>query len=166
MQRLREYLQVQASEKTLPELISRVREGVDELTAAANAFAEDELERKPPVEEAKEDGWTPLECIKHVIGSNVHVGRELLYVAHTGELPPNEDDTLPGDREALLRLHDEAMASTYAHVEEADPAANLDVKWQHPFFGDLNWREWFLFLRLHAYDHTRQLQAMKESFGE
>lgn len=114
----------------------------------------------PPAEAEAKEPWTPLQCLQHALGSNAHVGREVLYVAHTGELPPAEDDTLPGDLESLLRFHQEAVDSACVHVEEADPNANLDVKWQHPMFGDLNWREWFLFIRIHSKDHAQQLRAM------
>jgi hypothetical protein len=165
MQRIREYLQQQAAEKSLHELIDRVREGVDELNAAALAIPEDRVTQVPPIEEGSDAPWTPLDCLKHALGSNAHVGREVLYVAHTGELPPNEDDTLPETREELLKMHAEAIESACAHVVDADPEANLDVKWQHPMFGDLNWKEWFIFLRIHSRDHARQLKAMVESFG-
>jgi hypothetical protein len=163
MQRIREYLQAQAAEKSLPELVSRVREAIAELVAAAESLEAHELTEIPATDTGEGDAWTPMDCMKHIFGLNAHIGREILYVAHTGELPPNEDDTLSDDREALLKLNAEAMEQTYAHVEDADPDANLDVKWRHPMFGDLNWREWFLFLRIHARDHARQLEAMRES---
>ena len=51
------------------------------------------------------------------------------------------------------------------HIRAADPNANLDTKWRHPMFGDLNWREWLLFLRIHAQDHARQLEKMDAQGG-
>ncbi|MDZ7728355.1 MAG: hypothetical protein U5Q44_09300 [Dehalococcoidia bacterium] len=37
------------------------------------------------------------------------VSREVLYAAHTGELPPEEQDELPRDVERLIELHDQAV---------------------------------------------------------
>lgn len=162
-QRIRDYLKTQAAEKPLSVLVERVREAVDELVAEAKAFEPTELSTEVRTDNGDSDAWTPLACLQHVLASNAHVGREVLYVAHTGELPPNEDEAIPDDREALLAMHAEAMDSTYIHLADADPDANLVTTWQHPMFGDLNWREWFLFLRVHARDHTQQLQAMREA---
>ena len=81
-------------------------------------------------------------------------------MALTGEMPAREDADLPPEVEPALTKHAEAIDSLYAHVRDADPAAFLDVKWKHPMFGDLNWREWLLFIRIHSKDHARQLAAM------
>jgi hypothetical protein len=75
-------------------------------------------------------------------------------------MPTDPEPELAADRAVLLARHSEAIESLYAHVREADPSAFLDVKWSHPFFGDLNWREWLLFLRIHTKDHARQLASM------
>jgi hypothetical protein len=44
-------------------------------------------------------------------------------------------------------------------VLAADPTAHLDRSIYHPIFGNLNWREALLFLRIHDLDHARQIQA-------
>jgi hypothetical protein len=41
----------------------------------------------------------------------------------------------------------------------------LDLKWEHPFFGMLNWREWFLFLGVHCTDHAIQIRAASPASG-
>lgn len=132
----------------------------------ARDIAPDELAKRPPADESDSRRWTLLDCLQHILGSNTHIGREVLYVAHTGELPPEEDDALSDDRDALLNMHQEILDVTYAHVEDAEPDANLDVKWRHPAFGDLNWREWFLFIRIHSRDHAQQLQTMTEKIRQ
>ncbi len=152
--RIRGYLQQQA-QKPIEDLIGRVEEGVRELTDAANAVPAADLD----VTVAGET-WTPMNCIRHAAGSNIQGAQAVLYVAHTGVLPADEQAPLPATREEILARHREAIDSLYAHVRDADPGAFLDVKWQHPFFGDLNWREWLLFLRIHAKDHARQLTTM------
>jgi hypothetical protein len=48
----------------------------------------------------------------------------------------------------------------FAVVLRADPQVHLDITWGHGEFGRMNWREWLLFARVHALDHTRQMQAI------
>ncbi len=158
--RIRSYLQQQAGDKSIDELIVRVQEGIDELAAAARAIDPASFATVPGAET-----WSPLDCLSHAAASNIHVAQQVLYVAHTGELPIEAEPALPADREQILARQAEAIASLYEHVREARPDAYLDVKWPHPFFGELNWREWFLFLRIHCRDHARQLGAMKEALA-
>ncbi len=157
-QRIRGYLQSQASEKTVEELIARVEEGMQELAGAALAIRPGARTAIPPGET-----WSPDDCLRHATGSDIHCARQILHVACTGELPPGAEEAPAGSFEEMLARHREALDSLYAHVREADPEAFLDVKWEHPFFGELNWREWLLFLRIHSKDHARQLAAMAGS---
>jgi hypothetical protein len=53
----------------------------------------------------------------------------------------------------------------FARVREANGDEHLDVTWEHPMFGPLNWREWLLFLRIHDLDHARQIQAVTQTLG-
>ncbi|MGI8927166.1 MAG: DinB family protein [Tepidiformaceae bacterium] len=153
-QRIRGYLQQQA-QKPIEDLIARVEEGVAELEAAARAVEPEALDATVAGET-----WTPMDCIRHSTGSNIHGARQILYAAHTGELPADPTPTPGGGREEALAAQREAMDSLYAHVRDANPEAYLELKWEHPFFGDLNWREWLIFLRIHSKDHARQLQTM------
>lgn len=160
MDRIRSYLQQQASQRTIDELIERVQEANDELAIAARAVPEASLSVIPPGDE-----WTPMDCLRHAASSNMHVAQQVLFAALEGTLPSAGEPELPADREAVIAAHAEAIDSLYEHVRAADPGANLDLKWKHPFFGDLNWREWLLFLRIHARDHARQLAAMSGQGG-
>ncbi len=157
MLRIRSYLQAQAAEKSVEELIDRVEEGMRELAEAA-AGIRLELRTTVPAGET----WSPDDCLRHATGSDTHCARQILHVACTGELPAGAEEEPAGAFEEMLAKHREALDSLYEHVRAADPAAFLDVKWEHPFFGDLNWREWLLFLRIHAKDHARQLAGMRE----
>lgn len=165
LDRIRAYLQAQAAKKSIPELIESVREGVADLAEAVNNLDRERVNLLPPVEEAKGGTWTPLDCLQHSVGSNASVARDVLYVAHTGEFPTDENDPMPDHVDQLMELHERAIESVVAHVQDADPDAFLDVQWTHPMFGDLNWREWFLFLRIHSKDHARQLQGMTDSWS-
>ena len=53
----------------------------------------------------------------------------------------------------------------FARVLAADPAAHLERVIEHPFFGELNWREALLFLRLHDLDHAGQLQKIASALS-
>lgn len=159
-ERIRQYLLEQAAGKGTEELIERVEEGMRELRAAALAIPPERYGDRPPGDE-----WCPADCLGHVVEWNLRVARAVLHAALTGELPADGPVELPGDRDGMLAAHDEGIASLYEHVRAADPGAFLELRWEHPFFGPLNWREWFLFLRLHAKDHARQLAAMREALG-
>ncbi len=159
-ERILGYLQGQASSKSIEELIQRVQEGVDELAEAAKALDPARLDTLCPSDESPGEEWTPRECFAHIIGGNMAGAARVLHVAHGFEPPEGDRPAVPDDIAAALTKHQEAMDSLYEHVRAADPEGNLDVRWKHPMFGDLNWREWFLFLRIHSKDHARQLQKM------
>jgi hypothetical protein len=152
---VRENLRRDAAELSVEGLISRVRAAVDSTVTAARSF--DDAALAIPAG----DGWTPLQCLSHVVESNVRHAQQILYVALSGELPPDAPFELPAGREELLAKHREAIESLFAHVREAAPDGFLHVTWPHAFFGELNWREWLLFLELHSIDHARQLAAMR-----
>lgn len=153
------YIRSQAAQKTIDQLIERVQLGVDGLHAAANAIPESLLDVDA------DDGWTARQCLHHAVASNLQNARQILYVAHTGELPGPENADVPEARGEALAAHQEGLESLYEHARAADPDAFLDTTWRHQFFGDLNWREWLIFLRVHCLDHTGQLNAMRERLG-
>jgi hypothetical protein len=159
-ERIRGYLQQQAAQRTIEELIERVDEGIADLDAAARGVPATSLTAVPPGDE-----WSPMDCLRHAAASNLQVAQQVLFAALDGTLPSGPEPDLPADREAILARQREAIDSLYEHVRAADPEANLHLKWTHQFFGDLNWREWLLFLRIHARDHARQLQAMSGQGG-
>lgn len=159
-ERIRGYLQVQAAKHPLDELERRVQEGVDELHRTARSFGDAPMDVHPPGDE-----WSPMDCLRHIVRSDAAVATQILHVALTGELPVYEEPGVDGNRDELLAHHIATLQSLYEHVRAADPGANLEVRWKHPFFGDLNWREWFLFLRIHCLDHGRQLAAMREALA-
>jgi hypothetical protein len=154
-QRIRSYLQAKAAEYSVEELVAKAEEGLAELLAAARAIDAGAFGARREGEE-----WSPLDCLLHAAHSNSVNATQVLYVALSGELPAVDDPHLPHDRDGLVAQQREAFDSLYAHVREAAPDAFLDVRWPHPMFGDLNWREWLLFLRIHCRDHARQLPGL------
>src|SRR5262249_54605924 len=91
--------------------------------------------------------------------------RSICGVLERGEQPPNVDDVLErapthASREQLLVDIEALRERLITPVLQADPQAHLDIVWGHNEFGNMNWREWLLFARVHTLDHTRQLQAI------
>jgi hypothetical protein len=159
-ERILGYLQAQAASKPIEDLIARVQEGIVELHESARRLSAAKLDVLCPSEESPGESWTPRQCFEHIVGSNMAVARSVLHVAHSAGIPEPQEHEIRREVEAAIAQHAEAMESLYEHVRAADPEANLETKWRHPMFGDLNWREWLLFLRIHAKDHARQLDNM------
>lgn len=157
-EQIRSYLRAQAAERTLEEIIERVEQAASEVEAAARAIPSEVFDVAPPGET-----WTPLGCLTHLAEWNLRSAQQVLFVALTGALPEPSALALSTDRDELLAKQREALDSLYDHVRSADPMGFLEVRWQHEFFGDLNWREWLLMLRVHMKDHAGQLAAMAQA---
>lgn len=155
--RLRAWLRDETATQPVERNWELVQSEMEAMFAAINAIPADDLERVPTGEE-----WSPLGALQHAVQANVQVAEDVLNVCLTGERPGNPEPSLPLDKEVLIRKQREMNDSLWEHVSFADPTAFLDVTWPHMFFGELNWREWFLFLHLHAWDHGRQIAALGE----
>lgn len=103
--------------------------------------------------------WSALEAYRHLVEWNWQVGEDILHVCLMGERPGNPPPSFPLDRDELTKRARESLESIWAHVSEADPKAFLELRWEHPFFGQLDWREWYLFLAVHVIDHSGQINA-------
>ena len=95
------------------------------------------------------------------VGSSVRVpfGRQRLQGV-VFSLP--EAPAVPETREDVLATHAGVIAGAVNAVREGNADPDAEIEWLHPFLGDLNWREWFLTLRVHSLDHARQLAALQE----
>jgi hypothetical protein len=49
--------------------------------------------------------------------------------------------------------------------DEGARTNNLDVKANNSFLGDMNWREWYYFLRVHAQSHIEQVEQLRSTDG-
>jgi hypothetical protein len=155
-QESRDYIAEQARSLTVEQIIELVEADTVRLHEAARRFSSDDLER--PL-----DGdWTPLACVAHIVQRSMHRAREVLYVAVSGELPPEEEVSVPAGLEGLLATHREAIDSLYAHVREA-PDDFKSFEWSHPFLGAMTWPAWLVFIHVHIADHAAQLERMAEA---
>lgn len=149
--RIRSYLQAQAASLSVPEIVARVQEAMAELRGAAQAPS-------PPAA----GQWSPAEVLAHVVASGADVARAIAGVLEHGASPARHDsgeDGGPAPIEASLSSLHADRDRLFARALAARGDEHLAVTWPHPFFGDLNWREWLLFLRIHDLDHARQLRA-------
>lgn len=155
LKRVESWIRSEATTKSVEQVQRWVEGQFEKLAAAARAVPETALRWAPTG-----DDWSPLETLKHTAKWTRTAGDEVIHVSLTGEHPADGSSDLPDDREALLRSIDDVVASVWAHVQAADPEAFLGVTWEHPFFARLNWREWHVFLGVHASDHTQQIAAL------
>lgn len=165
--RVRSYLVTQANKLSVPELVEKVRRDTLPLREVAEAVPAERLFERPAAED-----WSAAEVLTHILQINDSGARAIAGILDHGTLPPPITDRISGEtwpgldtpgvfwqtyesrREGLL---DRAMQATGDEYP--------DVKITHSQFGELSWREWLLFMRVHDLDHLRQLQAITRQFA-
>ena len=152
------YVRRKAAEWTPDQLAQRVDAAVAELEAAARAVPAAALAERRAGEE-----WSPLDCIRHVAEVNSGTASRVRAVVLNGALPESAASAPPvsAGREAILAAHATVVAAATRAVRVGDGDPDAAITWLHPFLGDLNWREWFLTLRVHSLDHARQIAALR-----
>lgn len=163
--RVREYLVSQAARYDLFELWPRVIADRTALLLAFDRVSDEQARWRPPSTEE----WNLLEIAQHAIAwarsvteiiEALAAGRSAEALA-LGYLDPSVAANLDEARRALS-----AESVRLASLPGRLPAAaNLDAVAEHPRFGPLNYRAWFLFSRLHDGDHLQQVQALKMADG-
>ena len=159
-ERIRSYLQAQAHKLTIPQLADKVRGDMEQVREALEAVPASSFSERPAQGE-----WSANEVAAHLTSTSAALAGGIRQVIETGATPAGATDRIePTDEE---RSGEEwwqtLLADREAILERARSASgdeHLDVKWNHPMFGDLNWREWLLFTRIHDLDHARQLQSI------
>jgi hypothetical protein len=158
--RVRGYLASQAMKRTPAQLIDTLREAHQQFLAAAAAVP-DPLFRVAPGDAE----WSAADVMGHMLIIAAIDETAIPGVIERGEQPPDIVDLIspaPADmtREQMLAELERLRERLIASVLNADPAAHLDILWGHNEFGQMNWREWLLFARVHTLDHTRQMQTI------
>ena len=158
--RVRIYLASQAMRRTPEQLVEALREAHRQFLAALAAVPGDGFRTVP-----KEGEWSAADVLAHIRSIAAFDARSIGGVLERGEQPPNVDDVLErapshDTREQLLADIEALRERLIAVVLQADPQAHLDIVWGHNEFGNMNWREWLLFARVHTLDHARQMQSI------
>lgn len=115
-----------------------------------------------------EGQWCIDEVVRHLAHANNRVAG-LIEALTNGHVPGGEPEMgyVPRDKRSFEEVKADLMDSfemlrdDFANI--TDPEANLDVKYKHPFFGELNAREWFVFTFVHASAHIQQIERIKSS---
>lgn len=165
-ERIRSYLVAQAARLTIPQLVDKVRADCAPLADVARAIPAERFRERPAPGE-----WSAAEVWSHIIQVN-ESGAAAIFAILEGKVPPRTisdqlgpaDSTLTDGAAAYERYcarRDELLDRVAATRGDEYP----DVTIRHPMFGELTWREWFLFMRVHDLDHLRQLQAIADRFA-
>jgi hypothetical protein len=142
----------------------------DRLTSLLDGMSQEQASFKPSA-----DDWSVLQLMQHVVSAKTGVARACERLAK-GEVIPSQagegdgqDGMMRG--EPLTSIADARAAVGKAHQEllsfldNSLPQANLDVRFHHFLFGDLNCAEWSAFQRVHDGDHANQIEQIKAAPG-
>jgi len=153
-----------------PALRALVQQGHDQLCALLDGLSEEQARWKPGA-----DDWCALELLQHVVTAKRGVARICQRLA-AGERPAgigregDEQDGVMGKqrfvslaeaRQALDAAHEE----TLAFIDGPLASANVETRFNHFIFGDLNCREWAAFQRVHDGDHSGQIEKIVSAPG-
>lgn len=158
--RILEYLRAQGAKQPPATVVERIRAAMEELGAAAAVVPAARFAERPAPDE-----WSANEVMAHVLSAGAYFGGAIVRVLDGAPAGPGIREALPADV-PLLRagewwsLLQQDREALFQRVRSADPGAHLDRKIEHPFFGPLDWRETFLFMRLHDLDHAGQLRTI------
>ena len=151
------------SEKQPEGIAGVVEQGHDQLVGLLEGLSDEQAAFKASAED-----WSVLEVLRHVVGSKRGVARRCSVLARgeaSASFEPADEvgsfASLSEARAALDAGHRELLAS----VQAPTPDANVDVTFDHPFFGPLNCREWAVFQRVHDGDHAGQIEKIKAADG-
>ncbi|MPZ22464.1 MAG: hypothetical protein GEU28_02745 [Dehalococcoidia bacterium] len=157
VQQVRSYVKGQAERHPLPDLVTRVRATYDELSALVRDMTPEQAAFR-----GNPDDWTLQEVMGHVatytpnvrwVMGELDAGRNVAYPRRNLGEPP------------LSHLSvQEAADTALTALTEIDEAfrgrePNIETYTAHPTFGEMNAKEWVLFLRVHTNDHVDQVRA-------
>lgn len=116
-----------------------------------------------------EGQWSISEVARHI--SQAHRGcAALVRMLAAGKIPDSElqiggmpED--PGDHEKVKAMLAEAFDALTSSFEVMHKDPDLEAKYAHPWFGEMNAREWFAFCSLHTMAHIQQVQRIKNTDG-
>ena len=166
-EKVRGYILSQANKLSLPDLVAKVRTDTAPLREIVATVPADRLFERP----ADED-WSAAEVFTHILDMNDTGAAAIVGILDHGAVPGTIRDLMAaGTRDGLATASDYWDAfeapreALLARVLKAKGDERLDLKITHPMFGELSWREWLLFMRVHDLDHMRQLQTISTLFA-
>lgn len=168
-QRVSSYLLGQGEKRAWLELWPRIVGARLEFLDSISRVTPEQAAFKPAA-----DDWSIAEVALHVLDGSRRTAELIRALAH-GEEPdetPQEIGAVdPARREVdsgWNELHRELLGESveFSRVIEGlpEPPAFTPTR-EHPFFGPLHSRAWYVFQRVHDLDHMRQVSAIKELDG-
>ncbi|MEO8972219.1 MAG: DinB family protein, partial [Ktedonobacteraceae bacterium] len=156
----------QAIKRTPSQLVEVLREAHHQFLVATAAISDANF-RTPP----QEGEWAAADVLGHVCTIAALEENSIRAIIERGEQPSPIVDRIESapagaTREDMLSELEQSREQLFTLVLHADPTAHLEITWGHGEFGRMNWREWLLFARVHALDHTRQMQTIETALAQ
>lgn len=147
-----------------------VQQGHEQLNGLLDGMTEEQATFKPGP-----DVWSVLELLQHVISAKRGVARTCSLLARGEPVAGlgregDEQDGMMGSRtyrslaearEALKEAHRQLVAFMDGEMS----GAQLEPRFNHFLFGDLNSPEWAVFQRVHDGDHGNQIGQITSAPG-
>ena len=136
------------------------------LAAALGSLSEAQATWKPDPEE-----WSAAQVCDHVALGTGMVGNIIVLLARgqrPGDAdwdPPPQLKGDPGDLEGIQRRLMALPVHTADLFDRCLTTDRLDVTADNSVFGEMNWREWYYFLRVHALSHLEQIGKLRSAAG-
>lgn len=164
-------------------IVERLKETLAGLEAAAKAVPAERW-REPP----RAGAWSAAEVMAHLtmvesgvsgraakllkieprpvpIWKRVHLPVRLAqWRRFKAKTPIPLDPKLVGEKEEMLARYAGLRQGSIALLEESRERDLGAYRWNHPFFGSLNFYDWFRMLFYHEARHIRQIREIEDSF--
>lgn len=147
------------SRKSLGELAQQMERTAGDCAGVLDGVSEEQAAF------SHDDEWSIRQVVSHMVGSGRGVTREIENLARGR---PSQGEARTGrtasPEKSIDQLRDELAdlwVETGRLVRSLPEDASLEGTWEHPWFGDLNFREWIAFQRMHAMDHVGQMEKTK-----
>ncbi len=132
------------------------------------SFSEAQARWRPPSGEG-EAAWSAAEVAAHVAAYSRNVGA-IIEATAAGKTATKDPPGTVGPATnrtfaELVRLVTEESVRLASLPQRLPAEPDLETTVPHAFFGPLNCRGWYVFLRIHDLDHTRQLERLREAAG-
>lgn len=148
------------------ELKREVREAFSRLGSALASLSDEQATWKPDAEE-----WSAAQVGDHVaIATGVMCNVTALLakgqaVTDADWDPPPQFRGDAADVDDVRKRLGELPGFTDRLFEEGVKTDRLDERANNSLLGDMNWREWFYFLGVHANDHIGQIEKLRGTPG-
>lgn len=155
------YLKYQGS-KPASDLVVLIQRGAKMLDDTLAGVTEEQARISPA-----EGEWSISEVLRHVEASALGCARLVRALAR-GEKGAEAFEGPSMCEDGSFRELRGRVAAAYGEVESAVAAldaADLETTANHPFFGEINCKEWAAFMYVHTRDHVNQIDAIRRQAG-